>query len=69
MKREFELAQTHGDILIDNSFETEKGKYQVIIRKYHSDIFFFKYRDGHLLECQDLSKVGAKGGAKDGGLI
>ena len=69
MKREFELAQTHGDILIDNSFETEKGKYQVVIRKYRSDIFFFKYRDGRLLECQDFSKVSAKGGAKDGGLV
>ena len=69
MKREFELAQTYGDILIDNSFETEKGKYQVVIRKYHSDIYFFKYRDGHLLECQDLSKVSAKGGVEDGGLV
>ena len=66
MKREFELAQTHGDILIDNSFETEKGKYQIIVYKYHGDIYFFKYRDGRLLECQDLSKVSAKGGSKNG---
>lgn len=62
MKREFIAAKTNGDILVDNSFETEKGKYQIIIYKYHSDIFFFKYRDDVLLECQNLSKVGAKNG-------
>ena len=69
MKHEFTVAQANGDILVDNSFETTRGKYRVIIYKYHGDIFFFKYRDDKLLECQNLSKVGAKGDPKNGRLV
>lgn len=60
MKREFILAEKNGEILIDNSFETTKGKYQIIIRRHRSDIYLFKYQDGKLLECQNLSCAKAK---------
>ena len=60
MKREFILAEKNGEILIDNSFETVKGKYQIVIRRHHSDIYLFKYRDSKLLECQNLSCTKAK---------
>lgn len=66
MKREFELALAYGDVLVDNTFETEKGKYNIVICRYHGDIYFFKLRDGRILECQNLNKVGAKGGPKNG---
>ena len=60
MKREFILAEKNGEILIDNSFETVKGKYQIVIRRHRSDIYLFKYRDSKLLECQNLSCTKAK---------
>lgn len=60
MKREFILAEKNGETLIDNSFETAKGKYQIVIRRHRSDIYLFKYRDGKLLECQNLSFTKAK---------
>lgn len=60
MKREFILAEKNGEILIDNSFETAKGKYQIVIRRHRSDIYLFKYRDDKLLECQNLSCTKAK---------
>lgn len=60
MKREFILAEKNGETLIDNSFETAKGKYQIVIRRHRSDIYLFKYRDDKLLECQNLSCTKAK---------
>lgn len=69
MKREFILAEKNGETLIDNSFETVKGKYQIVIRRYRSDIYLFKYRDGKLLECQNLSCTKAKEVKENGSII
>lgn len=66
MKREFILAEKNGETLIDNSFETVKGKYQIVIRRHRSDIYLFKYRDGKLLECQNLSCAKAKEAEENG---
>lgn len=60
MKLEFVSAQENGEILIDNRFETLKGKYQIIISRHNSNLYFFKYRDGTLLECQNLGKASVK---------
>lgn len=60
MKLEFISAQENGEILIDNRFETPKGKYQIIISRHNSNLYFFKYRDGDLLECQNLGKASVK---------
>ena len=69
MKREFILAEKNGEILIDNSFETVKGKYQIVIRRHRSDVYFFKYRDDKLLECQNLSCSKAKEVKENGNII
>lgn len=66
MKHEYICAETKGRVLLDNRFETEKGKYQITIRRYNSDIYFFKYRNGNLLECQNLSKMNPKEGKSNG---
>ena len=55
MKLEFICAEVKGHILMDNRFETEKGVYRIVIRRYKNHIYFFKYRNDNLLECQDLS--------------
>lgn len=55
MKLEFICAEVKGHILMDNRFVTEKGVYRIVIRRYRNHIYFFKYRDDNLLECQDLS--------------
>lgn len=60
MKLEFICAETKGHILLENRFETEKGKYRIVISRYNSDIYFFKYRNGDLLECQNLSTAKPK---------
>lgn len=61
MKHEFMVAETNGFILMDNRFETEKGEYRITIKRHRSAIYFFKYRNGKLLECQNLSTAKPKG--------
>lgn len=58
MRPEFEKAVSMGPLIKSNSFETPKGKYRIDIREYKGDIYFFKYRDGDLLECCNLNKKG-----------
>lgn len=60
MKPEFIKAQKKGSILLENRFKTEKGEYRIVISRYNSDIYFFKYRDGVLLECQNLNAAKPK---------
>ena len=60
MKREFEKASTLGRLLLSNSFDTPKGRYRIDIREYEGNIYFFKYRDGSLLECRNLNKNGIR---------
>ena len=69
MKREVILAEKNGEILIDNSVETVKGKYQIVICRHRSDIYLFKYRDGKLLECQNLNCAKAKEVKENGDII
>lgn len=66
MKREFVAAESQGIILIENRFETPKGNYRIVIRKHKSNIYFFKYRDDKLLECQNLGAVKGKGVVSNG---
>lgn len=55
MKPEFIAAAQNGMTLIDNTFETPKGKYNIIISRYKNQFFFFKFRDGELMECRNLN--------------
>lgn len=57
MKREFINAAQHGMILIDNTFETSKGKYNIIISRYNNQFFFFKIRNGEIMECHNLNTI------------
>lgn len=60
MKLEFIRAELGGKILLENHFETEKGTYKIVIRKYNNNIYFYKYRNDRLLECQNLSTAKPK---------
>ena len=56
MKRAFERALSDGVSIKTNIFTTERGVYTINLRELDGDIYFFKYRDGELLECVNLSK-------------
>ena len=55
MKPDIEKAKLFGPLVKTNTFDTEKGKYRIDLREYKKHIYFFKYRDGQLLEACDLS--------------
>lgn len=59
MKPEFEKASL-GRLLKSNSFDTSRGRYRIDIREHEGYIYFFKYRDGELLECCNLNKIGIR---------
>lgn len=58
MKAIFYKARRYGKVVKMNNFDTPKGKYQIVLKMYNDDIYFFKYRDGVLLECSNLSEKG-----------
>lgn len=66
MKAIFYKARRYGKQVKANTFDTPKGKYQIILKMYNDDIYFFKYRDNELLECANLSEKGRCAGVESG---
>lgn len=60
MKAEFVDVLKNGMVIVDNTFETPKGKYNILIKRYKNWLYIFKYRDGILLECRNLSTASPK---------
>ena len=56
MKYRFIEALKKGEVVKDQSFETDKGVYRIALIRYKNDIYFFKYRNGKLLECNNLTR-------------
>ncbi len=61
MKPEFIAAEVSGDLLLKNAFSTARGYYEILIKRYDGNLYFFKYRNEELLECQNLNKMKPKG--------
>lgn len=64
MKTEFEKVLTQGTLIKTNTFTTELGFYKICLYRWRRDVYFFKYRDGQLMECVNLSKIEIKENAK-----
>ena len=57
MKYRFIEAFKNGDIIKDQKFNTEKGVYRITLVRYKNDIYFYKFRDGKIVECNNLSRA------------
>ena len=57
MKRELENALISGRVVKTNTFATDRGEYKVDIITYKKNLYFFKYKDGKLVECLNISKM------------
>ena len=57
MKKEFIDAIFEGEIVKQQTFITEKGAYQLFMVRRENDIYFYKYLDGKMVECRNLSKA------------
>jgi len=65
MKQEFIKAVKHGRVIKEQTFETEKGVYKIFLARYLDSIYFYKFKDNQLVECDNLSKM--QGVKKAGG--
>lgn len=59
MRRDLRRALEDGTNLKTNIFTTDRGVYTINLREFKGHIYFFKYRDGELLECVNLSESAA----------
>ena len=50
MRKDFAKAASKGTVIKNQNFVTARGVYQII--------FFFKHRNGQLVECCNLSNLG-----------
>lgn len=57
MKMEYIDAIYDGEIVKTQTFVTDKGTYQVFLLRNEGDIYFYKYLNGKMVECCNLSKL------------
>ena len=57
MKYRFVEALKNGEVVKNQAFDTDKGVYQITLIRHKNDIYFFKYRDGKVVECSNLTKA------------
>ena len=58
MRKDFAKAASEGVVIKNQNFVTARGVYQIIFVRYDNDIYFFKHRNGQLVECCNLSNLG-----------
>lgn len=60
MKKEFIKAVTRGRVVKSNTFDTDLGKYIIDIVVHDGTFYFYKTKDGKIVECLNLTEM-AKG--------
>ena len=58
MRKDFAKAASKGTVIKNQNFVTDRGVYQIVFVRYENDIYFFKHRNGQLVECCNLSTLG-----------
>ena len=62
MRKDFAKAASNGTVIKNQNFVTARGVYQIVFVRYENDIYFFKHRNGKLVECCNLSNLGSNQG-------
>ena len=57
MKPEFIEAVTRGKVVKSNTFETECGRYAIDILTYKGELYFYKSKNGKIVECLNLTEM------------
>lgn len=58
MRKDFAKAANEGTVIKNQNFVTTRGVYQIVFVRYKNDIYFYKYQNGKLVECCNLSSLG-----------
>lgn len=59
MKQEFIKANNHGELILEQNLETERGLYTFKLKRYNNDVYYFKELNKKLVECGNASKMKA----------
>lgn len=57
MKEEFNDALFNGEFIYQNEFHTNRGTYLIKIFRHEGMLYIFKYKNGKIVECNNLSKM------------
>ena len=57
MKEEFCKAIENGTPIKEQTFSTEKGRYELFFYNCNNDIYLFKMLNDTVVECVNLSKL------------
>ena len=50
-------AIKNGEIVKNQAFITERGAYQITLLRHNNEIYFCKYLNGKLVECNNLNRA------------
>lgn len=56
MRKDFIKAAKKGSVIKSQNYTTERGAYKLVFVNHEGDIYFYKYLNGKLVECCNLSK-------------
>lgn len=59
MRKDHLEAAEKGKLIKIQTFDTDKGKFLLTIRRYRGEIYMFKYLEGKLTESHNLSQMKA----------
>ena len=57
MREEFCKAIENGVPIKEQTFNTEKGRYELFFYNYRNDMYFFKMLNDTVVECVNLGKL------------
>ena len=60
MKKEFIKAVTNGRVIKTNTFDGDFGKYTIDIVVHNDTFYFYKSKNGKIVECIDLNELARK---------
>ena len=55
MKKKYAEAIVNGEVIMVQTFDTERGTYELFLIRYNNDIYFFKKLNNRLVECCNLN--------------
>lgn len=57
MRDDIAMAMLMGTHVKDNTFQSNRGEYEINIVSHNGKMFFYKYRNGTLVEAINLSEI------------
>ncbi len=57
MKADCKAALTYGKLIKAQGFDTDKGRYEILLVRRKGQVYLFKYHNSKLVEANNLSQL------------